>query len=149
MGYDHHIINRMTPLYAQNHDFSGYSVLAVDDSPLNLLLVQKMLARFNFELRTAANGQEALDAVAAQKPDLILLDLMMPGIDGFEVIRRLRENPKTADIRIVILSALNSNEDVVRGFNLGADDYIVKPIIMEKLLSCVITQLQVAESRRA
>ena len=139
----------MTPLYAQNHDFSGFNVLAVDDIPLNLLLVQKMLARFNFELRTAANGQEALDAVAAKKPDLILLDLMMPGIDGFEVIRRLRKNPDTANIRIVILSALNSNEDVVRGFNLGADDYIVKPIIMEKLLSCVITQLQVAESQRA
>lgn len=139
----------MTPLYAQNHDFSGYNVLAVDDIPLNLLLVQKMLARFNFKLRTAANGQEALDAVAAQKPDLILLDLMMPGIDGFEVIRQLRSNPDTANIRIVILSALNSNEDVVRGFSLGADDYIVKPIIMEKLLSCVITQLQVAESLRA
>ena len=139
----------MTPLYAQNHDFSGFNVLAVDDIPLNLLLVQKMLARFNFKLRTAANGQEALDAVAAQKPDLILLDLMMPGIDGFEVIRRLRKDPETASIRIVILSALNSNEDIVRGFNLGADDYIVKPIIMEKLLSCVITQLQVAESLRA
>ena len=139
----------MTPLYAQNHDFSGFNVLAVDDIPLNLLLVQKMLARFNFKLRTAANGQEALDAVAAQKPDLILLDLMMPGIDGLEVIRRLRKDPETASIRIVILSALNSNEDVVRGFNLGADDYIVKPIIMEKLLSCVITQLQVAESLRA
>lgn len=139
----------MTPQYAQNHDFSGFNVLAVDDIPLNLLLVQKMLARFNFKLRTAANGQEALDAVAAQKPDLILLDLMMPGIDGFEVIRRLRKDPETASIRIVILSALNSNEDVVRGFNLGADDYIVKPIIMEKLLSCVITQLQVAESLRA
>ena len=136
----------MIPLYAQDHDFSSYSVLAVDDIPLNLLLVQKMLARYNFKLRTAANGQQALDAVAEEKPDLILLDLMMPGIDGFEVIRRLRENPQTADIRIVILSALNSNEDVVKGFNLGANDYIVKPIIMEKLLSCVVTQLQVVEA---
>ncbi len=100
----------MTPLYAQDHDYSAFNVLAVDDIPLNLLLVQKMLSRFNFKLRTAANGQLALDAVAQQKPDLILLDLMMPGIDGFEVIRRLREDPKTADIQIVILSALNSNE---------------------------------------
>ena len=70
---------------------------------------------------------------------------MMPGIDGFEVIRRLRENPDTAEIRIVILSALNSNEDVVKGFNVGANDFIMKPIIMEKLLTCVITQLQVVE----
>ena len=134
----------MIPLYAQDHDYSGLNVLIVDDVPLNLILVQKMLNRFNFTTHTAANGQLALDAVAAQKPDLILLDLMMPGIDGFEVIRRLRENPDTADIRIVILSALNSNEDVVKGFNMGANDFIMKPIIMEKLLTCVVTQLQVA-----
>lgn len=138
----------MTPLYAQQHDYSMYSVLAVDDIPLNLLLVQKMLARYNFKMRTAANGQQALDAVSSEKPDLILLDLMMPGIDGFEVIRRLKNNPDTADIRIVILSALNSNEDVVKGFNLGADDFIMKPIIMEKLLSCIVTQLQVVASKR-
>jgi len=115
----------MTPLYAQDHDYSKYSVLAVDDIPLNLLLVQKMLARFNFRLKTAANGQQALDSVAAEKPDLILLDLMMPGIDGFEVIRRLRADPATADIQIVILSALNSQEDVVKGFNVGANDFIM------------------------
>lgn len=139
----------MIPLYAQNHDYSQFNVLAVDDIPLNLLLVSKMLARFNFKLRTAANGQLALDAVAAQKPDLILLDLMMPGIDGFEVIRRLRENPETADIQIVILSALNSNEDVVKGFNVGANDFIMKPIIMEKLLTCVITQMQLIEAKRS
>lgn len=138
----------MTPLYAQDHDYASMNVLAVDDIPLNLLLVQKMLSRFNFTLRTAANGQKALDAVAEKKPDLILLDLMMPGIDGFEVIRRLRANPDTADIQIVILSALNSNEDVVKGFNVGANDFIMKPIIMEKLLSCVITQLQLVEAKR-
>jgi len=137
----------MTPLYAQNHDYSKFNVLAVDDIPLNLLLVQKMLSKFNFKMRTAANGQQALDAVAEQKPDLILLDLMMPGIDGFEVIRRLRADPATADIQIVILSALNSNEDVVKGFNVGANDFIMKPIIMEKLLTCVVTQMQLVEAK--
>ena len=137
----------MTPFYAKDHDYSKYNVLAVDDIPLNLLLVQKMLSKFNFQMRTAANGQQALDAVAAQKPDLILLDLMMPGIDGFEVIRRLRADPETADIQIVILSALNSNEDVVKGFSVGANDFIMKPIIMEKLLTCVVTQLQLVESK--
>ena len=137
----------MTPLYAQDHDYSAYNVLAVDDIPLNLLLVQKMLGRFNFTLRTASGGQQALDAVAQQKPDLILLDLMMPGIDGFEVIRRLRANPETADIQIVILSALNSNEDIVKGFNAGANDFIMKPIIMEKLLTCVVTQMQLVQAK--
>lgn len=125
-----------------NQDYSRYNILAVDDIPLNLLLVQKMLSRFKFEIRTADNGQKALDAVSERKPDLILLDLMMPGIDGFEVIRRLRADPATADIRIVILSALNSNEDVVKGFDLGANDFIMKPIIMEKLLNSVFTQMQ-------
>lgn len=138
----------MIPSYAQDHDYSQYNVLAVDDIPINLVLVQKMLAKFNFKMRTAANGQQALDAVAEQKPDLILLDLMMPGIDGFEVIRRLKENAYTADIRIVILSALNTNEDVVKGFSVGADDFIMKPIIMEKLLTTVITQIQIVQARR-
>ena len=130
------------PTFDLNRDYSNYNILAVDDIPLNLLLVQKMLSRFKFEIRTAANGQQALDAVASRKPDLILLDLIMPGIDGFEVIKRLRADSATADIRIVILSALNSNEDVVKGFDLGANDFIMKPIIMEKLLNSVFTQLE-------
>ncbi|MBR2098165.1 MAG: response regulator [Firmicutes bacterium] len=138
----------MTPIYAQDHDFSKFSVLAVDDIPLNLLLVEKMLSRFNFKFRKATNGQLALDAVAQEKPDLILLDLMMPGIDGFEVIRRLRANPETADIQIVILSALTSNEDIIKGFDVGANDFIMKPIIMEKLLTCVVTHLQLAEAKK-
>ena len=137
----------MIPIYAQDHDYSKYNVLAVDDIPLNLLLIQKMLSRFNFKLRTAANGQQTLDMVAEQKPDLILLDLMMPGIDGFEVIRRLRANPDTQDIQIVILSALNSNEDIVRGFNEGANEFITKPIIMEKLLTCVVTQMSIIQNK--
>lgn len=138
----------MVPIYAQEHDYSKYNVLAVDDIPLNLVLVQKMLSRFNFKMRTASGGQEALDAVATERPDLILLDLMMPGIDGFEVIRRLRENPATSDIQIVILSALNSNEDVIKGFNAGANDFIMKPIIMEKLLTCVVTQMSIVEGKK-
>lgn len=84
----------MTPIYAQDRDYSAYNVLAVDDIPLNILLVQKMLKRFNFKLRTASGGQQALDMIGQEKPDLILLDLMMPVIDGFEVIRRLRETRK-------------------------------------------------------
>ena len=137
----------MIPIYAQDHDFSKFSVLAVDDIPLNLLLVEKMLSRFNFKFRKATNGQLALDAVAQEKPDLILLDLMMPGIDGFEVIRRLRANPETADIQIVILSALTSNEDIIKGFDVGANDFIMKPIIMEKLLSCVVNQMSIIEAK--
>ncbi len=122
-------------------DPSQVTVLIVDDIPLNVLLIQKMLALFNFNLRTAHDGQSALDSIAEQRPDLVLLDLMMPGIDGYEVIRRLRANEDTADLPIVILSALNSNDDITKGFNLGANDFITKPIIMERLINCVSTQI--------
>jgi len=132
----------MIPLYAQDLDLSRYDVLAVDDVPINLVLVEKMLSKFNFQLRKATDGRQALEAVAAKRPDLILLDLMMPGIDGFEVLRILRSNPATAGIRIVILSALNSIEDITRGYQMGANDFITKPIILGKLLNCVATQLQ-------
>ena len=123
-------------------DFSKYNVLVVDDVPLNLLLVEKMLSKFNFRIRKAANGRIALEEIAKEKPDLILLDLMMPEVDGFEVLRQVRENPDTANIRVVILSALNSTDDIVKGYQLGANDFITKPIIIEKLVNCVATQLQ-------
>lgn len=136
----------MIPVYAQEYDFSSCRVLAVDDIPLNLLLVKKMLARFNFKLETASGGQEALDSIARTKPDLILLDLMMPGIDGYEVIRRLKADTETSNIRIIILTALTSGEDVSKGFNMGANDYIMKPIIMERLLTSVVTQLSMSQA---
>ena len=132
----------MPPFYSQDMDLSRYNVLAVDDVPLNLILIQKMLAKFNFQIRTAGHGVQAMEAIAAQKPDLVLLDLMMPVMDGFEVITRVRSTPKISDIPIVVLSALNSNEDIVKGYQLGANDFITKPIILEKLLNSIATQFQ-------
>ena len=107
-----------------------------------------MLSQYTFEIRTANGGQAALDAIAQKKPDLLLLDLMMPGIDGFEVIRRLRADDETKDLPIIILSALNSEQDISKGFQLGANDFINKPIIMEKLLSSVTTQINLAEANK-
>lgn len=130
----------------KNIDLSKYTVLAVDDIPMNLLLISKILTRLNINVKTAANGREALDMIEKERPSLVLLDLMMPEIDGYEVLTRLRSNPETEDLRIIILSALNSNEDIVKGFNLGANDFITKPIILEKLTSCVVTQLQLVEA---
>lgn len=129
-------------------DVDNLLVLAVDDVPLNILLIKKMLSQYTFQIKTANSGQAALDAVAERKPDLMLLDLMMPGIDGFEVIQRLRANEETKDIPIIILSALNSEQDIARGFQLGANDYINKPIIMEKLVSSVTTQINLQEAKR-
>ena len=135
----------MIPTDIKNIDLSKHTVLAVDDIPMNLLLISKILSRLNITISTATNGREALEFIEKNKPSLVLLDLMMPEIDGYEVLRRLRENPETKELRVVILSALNSNEDIVKGFNLGANDFITKPIILEKLTSCVITQLQLVE----
>ena len=122
-------------------------VLVVDDVPLNILLIKKMLSQYTFEIRTANGGQAALDAIAQKMPNLVLLDLMMPGIDGFEVIRRLRADEKTKSLPIIILSALNSEQDISKGFQLGANDFINKPIIMEKLLSSVTTQINLQASK--
>ncbi len=138
----------MNNLITPGTDVEKLNVLIVDDVPLNVLLIKKMLSQYTFQLRTANSGQTALDAVATQKPDLMLLDLMMPGIDGFEVIRRLRADENTKDIPIIILSALNSEQDIARGFQLGANDFINKPIIMEKLISSVTTQINLQEAKR-
>jgi CheY-like chemotaxis protein len=124
------------------------SVLVVDDVPLNILLIKKMLSQYTFEIRTANGGQAALDAIAQKKPTLVLLDLMMPGIDGFEVSRRLRASDDTKDLHIIILSALNSEQDISKGFQLGANDFINKPIIMEKLLSSVTTQINLQAAKQ-
>ena len=129
-------------------DVDSLSVLVVDDVPLNILLIKKMLSQYTFEIRPANGGQAALDAIAQKKPNLVLLDLMMPGIDGFEVIRRLRAADDTKDLPIIILSALNSEQDISKGFQLGANDFINKPIIMEKLLSSVTTQINLQAAKQ-
>ncbi|MBP5566182.1 MAG: response regulator [Bacteroidales bacterium] len=126
-------------------DFSQFNVLVVDDVPLNTMLVEKMLARFTFRIRKAGNGQLAMEEIAKEKPNLILLDLLMPVMDGFEVLQKVRENPETEKIRIVVLSALNSNEDIIKAYQLGANDFITKPIVMEKLINTVATQLQLCD----
>ena len=130
-------------------DVDSLSVLIVDDVPLNVILIKKMLSPYTFEIRTASNGQAALDAIAEKKVDLVLLDLMMPIMDGFEVIRRLRTADETKDLPIIILSALNSEQDISKGFQLGANDFINKPIILEKLINSVTTQINLHAAKKA
>lgn len=139
----------MNNLITQGIDVDKLSVLVVDDVPLNVILIKKMLSQYTFEIRTASNGQAALDAIAEKKVDLVLLDLMMPVMDGFEVIRRLRAADDTKDLPIIILSALNSEQDISKGFQLGANDFINKPIILEKLISSVTTQINLHAAKQA
>ena len=127
-----------------NIDACKTSVLIVDDIPINVTLIEKMLKPFHFVIEKANDGQTALDSVADNKPDLILLDLMMPGINGYDVIKQLRAKEETKQLPIIVISALNSNEDVVKGYDLGANDFLTKPIIMNRLHTSVITQLNKA-----
>lgn len=131
-------------------DYSKIKVLVVEDNILNLKVVLKMLSRYKFQTKVAADGAEAIQAIAEEQPDLILLDLIMPNIDGFEVLRRVRAGEAgDPDVKVVILSALNSESDIIRGYELGANDFITKPIIMQRLFNVVETQVELIVTNRA
>ena len=122
-------------------------VLIVDDNPENLTVIGELLQP-EHAVRAANSGARALRlALLAPRPDLILLDVMMPEMDGYEVLRRLREQPETADIPVVFLTALNGSEDEERGLVHGAMDYITKPIRPPILLARVRTQLELKQAR--
>jgi len=110
-------------------------ILVVEDEKDILELVRYNLARENYQVVCAASGEEALRIIASQPLDLIILDLMLPGIDGLEVTRRLKNNPRTQNIFIVMLTAKGSEADIVAGLELGADDYITKPFSPRVLLA--------------
>lgn len=114
-----------------------HKVLIVDDVAVNRLMVNKMLGTFGMEVMEANNGLEALEALRHFEADVILLDLMMPVMDGFEMLRILRANPLTTHIPVIVLSALNTNDDIVAAYNAGANDFVTKPILFEKLVSSV------------
>src|SRR5581483_1151338 len=117
-------------------------VLVVDDTPENILLIRAQLERAGYAVQTAASGQAALDAVASDPPDLVLLDLMMPGIDGYEVCRRLKADDVTRTIPLVVLTALQAREDKLRAFAEGADDFLTKPVDRAELLARVRSHLR-------
>ena len=121
-------------------------VLIVDDTPTNVAVVSGVLKDF-FRTKVATNGEKALAiANAPDKPDLILLDVMMPGMDGFEVCRRLKDNPATRDIPIIFLTAKTDEVDEEKGFDVGAVDYIHKPFSAPIVLARVRTQLALQEA---
>lgn len=120
-------------------DPTQVKILIVDDIPLNVLLIDKMLAKFKFHILKANSGADALRIIEEEKPHILLLDLMMPGIDGYQVTEQVRRTISHEQMPIVILSALNANDDVNRAMALGADEFITKPVMMERLHNCVIT----------
>lgn len=116
-------------------------VLIVDDNLNNLELLSFFLSDSDFLVFVATNGESAIQKVESTPPDIILLDIMMPGIDGFETCRRLKANPSTHDIPVIFMTALSETMDKVRGFNVGAVDYLTKPVQEEELKARIKTHL--------
>ncbi len=117
-------------------------ILVVDDNAQNLELIQAYLEDIDCEALAAHDGLEALDLVAKRKPDLVLLDVMMPKMSGFEVCRRLKRDPATSDIPVIMVTALNEFGDIERGIDSGTDDFVSKPVNRLELLTRVKTMLR-------
>ena len=115
----------------------SYKILVVDDEPPIVRLMEFILARHGHQMLTAVNGEQALEMVRAHDPDIILLDIMMPRIDGYEVARTLRADAKYARLPIIMLSAKAQDEDIQRGIEVGVDEYITKPFNPEHLVHVV------------
>ena len=137
----------MTDLPAQPSAETG-DILIVDDHPENLQLLFDALSRDGYELRRVLSGQQALQVAQFDPPDLILLDIRMPEIDGYEVCRRLKAEPQTQGIPVIFLSALDESLDKVKAFNVGGADYVTKPFQIEEVLARVRHQIRLQQLQR-
>jgi two-component system, OmpR family, phosphate regulon response regulator PhoB len=110
-----------------------HRILVVDDEPDITALVAYHLARAGYRVSTASNGQEAIKAAREERPDVVVLDLMLPGVSGYEVLRELRRHPDTGDVGVILLTARREEADRIKGLSLGADDYLTKPFSPQEL----------------
>jgi PleD family two-component response regulator len=117
-------------------------VLIADDNVQGVELLEAYLSASGYELRTASDGEQTLQQIAAWQPDLILLDIMMPRLSGFEVCKRLRAEPATRDVAVLMITALDQPSDMERAVEVGADDFISKPITKSALLLRVRSMLR-------
>ncbi|MGD9364311.1 MAG: response regulator [Desulfobacteraceae bacterium] len=109
-------------------------VLIVDDELSILVPLKFLLEKNNYRVDLAQSGKDALEKISASKPDLILLDIMLPDLDGYEIFQMIRENPEWDDIKVIYLSAKNRDVDIAKGLNLGVDAYVTKPFSNSELL---------------
>lgn len=123
-------------------NYADYSILLVDDTPNNLDVLVEFLQEYGFNLRVALSGESALRRIHYDAPDIILLDVLLPGMDGFETCRQIKAHPATRDIPIIFMTSLASAEDKVRGFEVGAVDYVTKPLQQAEVLARITTHLQ-------
>jgi len=130
------------------HDATGGDILIVDDVPANVRTLSIILAREGYRTRPAYSGAQALAAVREHTPDLILLDVSMPGMSGYEVCERLKADPRTRDVPVLFISAMGETADKVKAFEVGGADYVTKPIHMEEALVRVRTHLALRDLQR-
>ncbi len=123
-------------------------IMIVDDNPNNLKIISNILIENDYRVAIANNGHKAIANTEIKRPDLILLDIMMPDIDGFEVCQLLKENSLTADIPIIFITAKDDSTDIIRGFHLGASDYITKPFKSEEVLVRINNILGLVNSKK-
>ncbi len=119
-------------------------LLITDDELLNILLLERVFSN-DYRVLTAANGPAALEIIAREPVDCALIDIMMPGLTGLQVLEKIRETPETADLPVILVSALSDRQDVVRGLKMGANDYVTKPFELEVLSARVQTQLKLKQ----
>jgi len=124
-------------------DIKGSKILIVDDNPGNLGVLFEYLSRSDFKVLVAQSGEDALELVKENMPDIILLDILMPGIDGFETCRKLKADSKTIDIPILFVSSLSETVDKIKGFEAGGVDYITNPFQQEEVLARIATHLNI------
>jgi class 3 adenylate cyclase len=127
---------------------SASRILIVDDTPANIQTLAAVLQQKGYAISVATNGKQALDVLGKVRPDLILLDVMMPEMDGFETCDRIKKSPEWRDIPIIFLTAKTETTDIVKGFELGAVDYVAKPFNSHELLARVNTHLMIDRLRR-
>lgn len=121
----------------------GATILVIDDTPTNLEVLYGALSSAGYEILVEMDGESGIEQAQNNPPDLILLDVMMPGIDGFETCHHLKANPATCDIPIIFMTALSETENKIKGLNAGAVDYITKPFQHEEVLARVKIHLQI------
>ena len=132
----------MNPTKAKKEQEKTPTVLVVDDDEPSLELLQAYLEDVDCKTVTAHDGPDALEIIAKEPPDLILLDVMMPKMSGFEVCKRIKKDPKTSDIPVIMVTALNEFGDIERGIDSGTDDFISKPVNKLELVTRVKTMLK-------